>query len=113
MKILKRLLFGLLLLLILSVSVKNAGNVRFRYFGLIDSFEIPLFLVLLLSGLLGTFTGAIVGSINRYRLEKTIRRQREIMGKLQAEVSSLRNLTFSGSNDEGNNRVRRARGNWV
>lgn len=100
MKILKTLLFGLLVIIIITISMKNTGNVRLRYFNVIDPFEIPLFLLILLSILFGMFIGAMVDLIKRRQLRKTIRRQQKAMDDLHKEVTALRNLILTGSENE-------------
>jgi len=99
MKILKTLLFGLLLLIIITFSMKNAGYVRLGYFSVIHQFEIPLFLLVLLSILFGMFMGAVVDLIKRHRVKKGIRRRQKVMDELQKELRSLRSLIFSGPKD--------------
>lgn len=100
MKVLKTVLFGLLAFVIISFSIKNAGNVRFRYFHLIDSFETPLFFLILVSIVLGMLVGAVLDLIRRYQLKKAIRREQKVMDELQKEVSTLRNLILTGPEDE-------------
>ena len=95
MKVLRPPLIGLLLLLMVTFSIKNAYPVRVGYFNLIDSFEIPLFLLVLTSVLVGMFIGTMVDLIKRYRLRKAIRSQQRLMGELQKELTSLRNRVFS------------------
>ena len=95
MKVLRPPLIGLLLLLMVTFSIKNAYPVRVGYFNLIDSFEIPLFLLVLTSVLVGMFIGTMVDLIKRYRLWKAIRGQQRVMGELQKELTSLRNMVFT------------------
>jgi len=95
MKVLRPPLIGLLLLLMVTFSIKNAYPVRVGYFNLIDSFEIPLFLLVLTSVLVGMFIGTMVDLIKRYRLRKAIRGQQRVMGELQKELTSLRNMVFT------------------
>jgi len=89
MRILRTLLLGLFFVFILTFSAKNAGYVRIRYFSMIDDFEIPLFLLTLLSLSLGVFGGAIVDLFCRQRLRRAIRRQQKLMDQLQKEHRSL------------------------
>jgi len=100
MKVLKTLLFALLAVVVITFSIKNAGNVRFRYFNLIDSFETPLFLLVLVSILFGVLVGAMMDLIKRYELKKAIRREQKIMDELRKEVSALRSLILTGPEDE-------------
>ncbi len=99
MRILKALLLGLLLFVIVTFSIKNAGNVSVRYFGLTGAFEIPLFLVVLLSVLLGMFIGTMVDLFMRYRMKKAIQKQQNIMDVLQREIRSVRNRILTGPDD--------------
>ena len=83
MKMIKTFLLSLLLILIVTFSIKNAGYVSVRYFGLTKDFEIPLFLPVLLSFSLGMFVGVILDLIKRHQSRKAIRRQQKLMGELQ------------------------------
>jgi uncharacterized integral membrane protein len=89
MRILRTLLLGLFLAFIVTFSLKNAGYVQIRYFSMIDDFEIPLFLLTLLSLSLGIFGGAIIDLIFRQQLRRAIRRQQKLMDQLQMEHRSL------------------------
>jgi len=101
MKILKTLLFGLLLIVVITFSMKNGGNVEIGYFNVIDAFEIPLFLVILLSILFGILIGTMADLMKRNELKKAIRRQQKVMDGLQKEVRSLRDLTLGGPKETG------------
>jgi uncharacterized integral membrane protein len=100
MKALKTVLFGLLFVVLITFSMKNAGNVRFKYFDVIDSFEAPLSLLVLLSILLGMLVGAMVDLIMRRQLKKAIRRQQQIMDELQKELIALRRVILVDSMEE-------------
>ena len=97
MKMIKTLLLGLLLTLIITFSIKNAGYVSIRYFSLTGGFEIPLFFPVLLSFSLGMFAGVILDMARRYQLRRAIRRQQKLMGEIQKERSFLMTWTSSGS----------------
>ena len=100
MKVLKTLLFGLLLLAIITFSLRNTESVRFGYFSVIDSFEVPLFLLILLSIFLGMLIGAVADLIGRHRLRRAVRRQQRIRYALQKELIASRNLLLTGSGDD-------------
>jgi uncharacterized integral membrane protein len=102
MRIVRTLLFGVLLVAVITFSIKNAENVAVSYFGMIDGFEIPLFLIILLSILLGIFIGAMVDLFKRYQLKKAIQRAQRIMEEFQKEIRSVRNRSLTGEKDEGN-----------
>ena len=100
MKVLESLSFGLLLFIVVTFSIKNAEHIRFRYFNLIDSFEIPLFLLVLLLLLLGMLAGVVIDLIVRHRLRKAIRRQLKITDELQKQLIAQRKRMFTGAEDE-------------
>ena len=100
MKILKTLLFCLLLIITITFSIRNSENVRIRYFDLIGHFEIPLFLLVLLLVALGVFAGTMMDLVKRQRLKKAIRKQQKILDELQEEFKSLRNPTPTSSKDQ-------------
>jgi uncharacterized integral membrane protein len=97
MKMIKTFLLSLLLILIITFSIKNAGYVSIRYFGLTDEFEIPLFFPVLLSLSLGMFAGVILDLTRRHQLRRAIRRQQKLMGELQKERWFLMTGTSAGS----------------
>jgi len=96
MRLVKTLLIGLFLIVVITFSIKNAGNVTVRYFGLIGTLEIPLFLVVLVAIFLGMFIGAMVDLLKRHRLKKAIQRAQRRMDELQGEIISVRKLMQSG-----------------
>lgn len=100
MKIRNVLLLGVLLATIITFSMKNAENVTVRYFGVIDAFQIPLFLLILLSAFLGIFVGTMVDLVKRYQLRKAIEREEKAMDELRQQVRSLRDQRLTGSTDE-------------
>ncbi|NIQ38060.1 MAG: DUF1049 domain-containing protein [Proteobacteria bacterium] len=102
MRIVRTLLLGLLLVAVITFSIKNAENVAVSYFGMIDGFEIPLFLLILSSLLLGIFVGAMIDLFKRYQLKKAIQRAERIMEELQTEIRSVRSMSLRGEKDEGN-----------
>ena len=97
MKMIKTFLLSLLLILIITFSIKNAGPVSVRYFGLTKDFEIPLFLPVLLSLSLGMFVGLVLDLIKRHHLRKAIRRQQKLMGELQKKRWFLMTGNSAGS----------------
>ncbi len=99
MRILKTLLFGLLLTIIITFSLKNCQNVKIRYFDVMSPFEVPLFLLVLLLVALGVFVGTMMDLVKRQRLEKAIRKEQKVMDELQEEFKSLHSLTVTSSND--------------
>ncbi len=100
MRLVKTLLLGLFLIAVITFSIKNAGNVTVKYFGLIDTLEIPLFLVVLVAIFLGMFIGAMVDLLRRYRLKKAIQMTQRRMDQIQGEIISVRKLMQSGLEDE-------------
>jgi uncharacterized integral membrane protein len=102
MKVLKTLVVGMLLTLVITFSMKNAGNVRLKYFNVMDPLEIPLFLLILVSIAFGMFIGAMADLMIRRRLKKAIRGEQRAMDELQKAVGSLRGLPlFGGKEEEG------------
>ncbi len=97
MKMIKTLLLSLLLILIITFSIKNAGYVSVRYFSLTDDFEIPFFFLVLLSFSLGMFAGMILDLARRHQLRRAIRRQQKLMGEFQKERWFLMTGTSGGS----------------
>ncbi|MBW2122316.1 MAG: DUF1049 domain-containing protein, partial [Deltaproteobacteria bacterium] len=83
MKILRTLLYGLLLAATITFSLKNYESVRLRYFHLIDSVELPLFLVVLLSVLFGMAAGGLLDAVMRLRLRRAIQREKKTMEELE------------------------------
>jgi uncharacterized integral membrane protein len=105
MRILKVLLFCFLVIVVVAFSIKNPGYVRVGYFTVVDPFEVPLFLVILLGLLLGVFTGTMVDLARGYRLKRAIRRQQRIMDNLKKELKTLRHSVLTGKRDRGSKEV--------
>jgi uncharacterized integral membrane protein len=101
MIVLKTLLLGLLLAGIIGFSIKNARLVQLRYFWFIDSFDVPLFLLVLLSITLGLFAGAMIDLAKRRRLRKVIHRQEKLAKKLREGIRLCRDLAFTDGRTEG------------
>ena len=105
MRILRMLLFCLLVVVVVTFSIKNPGYVRVGYFTVVEPFEVPLFLVILLGLLLGVFAGTMVDLARSHRLKKAIRKQQRIMDQLQKELKTLRHRVLTGGKDRGNKQL--------
>ena len=92
MRILKTLLMASLFMLVVTFSMQNSGNVSIRYFNMVSPFEIPLFLLVLLSIFLGIVVGGMADLVRRHQLKRMIRGQGKTIDRLRREKQGVKNL---------------------
>ena len=99
MKFLKSIGTALLFLLAITFSLKNNEMVAIKYYFQLESLDLPLYLLVFFSVILGIFIGGIEGVIERVKSGNTIRKLKKEMKKMEEELTSLRNLPLTETRD--------------
>ena len=95
MKFLKVLIGAALLVLAVTFSMENSSTVTIKYYHLFPPIDAPLFLVILVSVLIGIAIGGVAGLIERFSLKNMIRKDQKTIAKLEKELTALRNLPIT------------------
>jgi uncharacterized integral membrane protein len=90
MRVFKAILVIFLFFLTVTFSLQNMEEVKVHYYGLIDSFTAPLFVVLLAAVLIGVIIGALGGMLSNIQLRIVLRRQRKEAEEMRRELESLK-----------------------
>ena len=99
MKFLKSIGTALLFLLAITFSLKNNEMVAIKYYFQLESFDLPLYLLVFFSVILGILIGGIEGVIERIKSGNVIRKLKKEMKKMEEELTSLRNLPLTETRD--------------
>jgi len=99
MKFLKSIGTALLFLLAITFSLKNNEMVAIKYYFQLESLDLPLYLLVFFSVILGIFIGGMEGVIERVKSGNTIRKLKKEMKKMEEELTSLRNLPLTETRD--------------
>ena len=99
MKFLKSIGTALLFLLAITFSLKNNEMVAIKYYFQLESFDLPLYLLVFFSVILGILIGGIEGVIERIKSGNVIRKLKKEMKKMEEELTSLRNLPLIETKD--------------
>lgn len=99
MKFLKSIGTALLFLLAITFSLKNNEMVAIKYYFQLESFDLPLYLLVFFSVILGILIGGIEGVIERIKSGNVIRKLKKEMKKKEEELTSLRNLPLTETRD--------------
>jgi len=85
MSIIKIILIWLLFFFTVTFSFQNAQEVQLRYEPLTESFNVPLFTVVLAALLVGIIIGAVGGLLTNMQLRSQLRRQKKEVERVQEE----------------------------
>ncbi|MDT8318470.1 MAG: lipopolysaccharide assembly protein LapA domain-containing protein [bacterium] len=99
MKFLKSIGTALLFLLAITFSLKNNEMVSIKYYFQLESLDLPLYLLVFFSVILGIFIGGMEGVIERIKSGNVIRKLKKEMKKMEEELTSLRNLPLTETRD--------------
>ena len=99
MKFLKSIGTALLFLLAITFSLKNNEMVAIKYYFQLESLDLPLYLLVFISVILGIFIGGMEGVIERIKSGNVIRKLKKEMKKMEKELTSLRNLPLTETRD--------------
>ena len=99
MKFLKSIGTALLFLLAITFSLKNNEVVALKYYFGLESFDLPLYLLVFFSVIFGILIGGIEGVIERIKSGNVIRKLKKEMKKMEEELTSLRNLPLTETRD--------------
>lgn len=94
MRLVKIILIIFLFFLAVTFSLQNTEEVSIHYYGLVDTFNAPLFSVLLAALFLGVIIGAVGGLLTNIRLRIELRRQTKEAERLRKEPESLQDEAF-------------------
>jgi len=97
MKFLRSLVTALLFLIAITFALKNNENVILKYYLTEKTIEAPLYLLLLLSVMLGILIGGLEGLYERMRTGNVIRKLKKEIAARDKELTSLRNLPLTES----------------
>ncbi|RLA91597.1 MAG: hypothetical protein DRG20_00840 [Deltaproteobacteria bacterium] len=98
MKLVKNIIFFLLIAFAITFFMQNLTSVPINYYGIEkDSFMVPLFLVILASVFLGIIIAGIEDIVIRLRLKREIKEQKKRIISLEKELNSLRSLPITDS----------------
>ncbi len=99
MKFLKSIGTALLFLLAITFSLKNNEMVALKYYFQLESFDLPLYLLVFFSVIFGIFIGGMEGVVERIKSGTVIRKLKKEMKKMEEELTSLRNLPLTETRD--------------
>lgn len=99
MKFLKSIATALLFLLAITFSLKNNEMVAIKYYFQLESLDLPLYLLVFFSVILGIFIGGMEGVVERIKSGNVIRKLKKEMKKMEKELTSLRNLPLTETRD--------------
>lgn len=97
MKFVKNIFIALLFLVAITFSLKNNETVSIKYYFPVEPLELPLYLLVFVSVILGILIGGIEGVIGKIRAGNTIRRLKKELNSKEKELTSLRNLPITES----------------
>lgn len=89
MTILKLLGGIILVILLITFSLKNTQYVNVEYYSGLSLQRIPLFLLIFISILIGMFIGNISGMFEKIQLRRKLRKQAEIIKDYEKKLNLL------------------------
>ncbi len=95
MKFLKKIMVAFLFLIAITFSLKNNEMVTLRYYFQELPLEVPLYLLVFCSVILGILLGGVEGVMEKIRTTRTIRRLKKELDAKERELTSLRNLPIT------------------
>ena len=98
MRVFKTLLLTVLFFLAILFAVENNKVVDITFYGLSSS-QLPLFIVVFISIFLGILIAGAVGALEGIRFRREINLLKKKIKEDEEELSSLRNLPLSDSED--------------
>lgn len=97
MNFLKSIVIACLFLLAITFALKNNTIVAIKYYFIEDTLDLPLYLLLFFSVILGIIIGGAEGIIEKIRSGRTIKKLTKEMKAKEDELTSLRNLPLTES----------------
>jgi len=91
MRVVKSILIVFLFLLAITFSLQNKEEVTISYHGLVDTFVVPLFVVVVAAVCLGMIIGALGSTATAIKLHRNLRRQNKEIGQLKRDLEIPRN----------------------
>jgi uncharacterized integral membrane protein len=101
MKFIKNIVIALLFLIAITFSLKNNETVAIKYYFQLGPIEIPLFLLVFISLIIGIFIGGMEGLIGKMKMGSTIRKLNKELECKEKELTSLRNLPITDTDVPG------------
>lgn len=95
MNFLKSIVIACLFLLAITFALKNNEMVAIKYYFVEGTLELPVYLLLFFSVILGIIIGGVEGIIEKVRSGRTIKKLVKEMKSKEDELTSLRNLPLT------------------
>ncbi|MCF8054982.1 MAG: LapA family protein [Deltaproteobacteria bacterium] len=86
MRIVYTTIFGGLLVLAVTFSQENSAMVTLKYFSFFEQ-TAPLYLVLIITFLVGALLAGIIGIVNRFRMSMTIKKMDKTIKDLKKQIA--------------------------
>ena len=102
MKLIRNLFLAALFLLAITFSLKNSQDVSINYYYLEEAIVSPAYLLVMLSAVFGLLIGGVGGFIEKMRSGSIIKKLKKDLASKEEELTSLRNLPITESNDTVN-----------
>ena len=97
MNFLKSIVIACLFLLAITFALKNNEMVAIKYYFIEETLNLPLYLLLFFSVILGIIIGGAEGIVEKVRNGRTIKKLMKEMKAKENELTSLRNLPLTES----------------
>ena len=97
MRFIKTFLVALLFFIAITFSLENSHPVKISYFIFIEGVELPLYLIVFSSVVIGIFLGGLEWILEKVRSANKIKRLKKEIALKEKELTSLRNLPLTES----------------
>ena len=87
MKLIYTVIISLLVLFVVTFSLKNTVPVPLEYYGVIDA-KVAAYLLIFMSFFAGIILAGLLDMVERFRLTKTVKRLNRKIGELERKLSS-------------------------
>jgi uncharacterized integral membrane protein len=91
MKLIYTVIISLLVLFVVTFSLKNTVPVPLKYYGIIDA-KVAAYLLIFMSFFAGIILAGLLDMVERIRLTKTVRRLNRKIGELERKLSDSKSL---------------------